>query len=257
MPRKKKLPQHTLASLKAMSRAARYDAIRECVEDDSRLNEDTSLRYDLAPLIFRRTARKPKEGESEESRMRVSYGRADRWNFQHDPWAHLPPSLKATSPDALYRLMHFIQPKKLVSPMDYYKGGIFRFFSPDRRYLCWVAFHKCEVELTFYCPKGDLFVPEDPPWPDALRLEPQTQEEADNWYKPGGTWESFLKQPENHKVFMAHREAQDAYRDQGIVVPWSSGKMRCKNEQGQAWMRLITAIASTPQCIYGGNDFSV
>ena len=257
MPRKNKLPPHTLTSLKAMPRAARYDAIRECVVDESRLSENTSLQYDIARLIFRRTAGKPKEGETEESRTRISYGCANRWNFAHDPWGKLPPSLKARSPDALYRLMHYIQPRKLVSPMDYYKGGVFRFFSPDRRYLCWVGFHKCEVELTFYCPRGDLFVPVDPKWPDALRLEPQTQEEADNWYNPGGTWESFLKKPENHKVFMAHREAQDAYRDQGIVVPWSSAKMRCKREAGQAWMRLIVTLANTRQVIYGGNDFAV
>lgn len=262
MPRKKKLPPHTVQSLKAMPLAARYDAIRECVEDEKRLDEDVSLRYDLAPLFIRRTAGKPKEGETKDARERISYGRADRWNFKQPPYdnirdMHLPPSLKASSPEALYRLMHFIRPKKLVSPMDYYKGGIFRFFSPDRRYLCWVGFHKCEVELSFYCPRKDLFIPEDPPWPEALRLEPKTQEEANNWYNPGGAWETFIKQPENHKLFMAHREAQDAYQDQGIVVPWSSGKMRCKNEQGQAWMRLIVTLANTRHDIYPGNSFSV
>lgn len=261
MPRKKKLPQHTLASLKAMPRAARYDAIRECVEDESRLDEDTSLRYDILPLFIRRTAGKPKDGETEEQRVRVCYGRADRWNFKQPPYEigdmMLPPSLSATSPDALYRLMHFVRPKKLASPMDYYKGGIFRFFSPDRRYLCWVAFHKCEIELSFYCPRADLFIPEDPPWPDALKLEPKTQEEADNWYKEDGPWLTFLREPENHKLFMAHREAQDAYRDQGTVVPWSSGKMRCKREAGQAWMRLIVTLANTRQSIYPGNSFSV
>lgn len=253
--------KHTVLSLKVMPLAARYDAIRECIEDEGRLDEDTSLRHDIPALFIRRTARKPKDGETEEQHTRISYGRANRWNFKEPPYdirdMHLPPSLSATSPDALYRLMHFVQPKKFVSPMDYYKGGIFRFFSPDRRYLCWVGFHKCEVDLTFFCPRGDMFIPEDPPWPDALRLEPKTQEEADNWYKPGGTWESFLKQPENHKVFMAHREAQDAYRNQGIVVPWSSGKMRCQREAGQAWMRLIVALANTPRVIYPGNNFSV
>jgi len=261
MPRKKKPNPYTVPNLKAMPLAARYDAIRACVENSNLLDEDTSLRYDLAPLIFRRTPGKPKDGETEEQRVRVCYGRADRWNFKQPPYEigdmHLPPSLKASSPDALYRLLHFVQPKKLVSPMDYYKGGIFRFFSPERRYLCWVAFHKCEVELSFYCPREDLFIPVDPPWPEALRVEPQTQEEADNWYKPGGGWEKFITQPDNHKVFMEHREAQDAYQNQGIVVPWSSGRMRCKREAGQAWMNLIVTIASTPQDIYPGNSFTV
>lgn len=56
---------------------------------------------------------------------------------------------------------------------------------------------------------------------------------------------------------MEHREAQDAYQNQGIVVPWSSGRMRCKREAGQAWMNLIVTIASTPQDIYPGNSFTV
>ena len=248
------MEKHTALSLKALPLAARYNAIRECLENPSLLDDDTSLRHDLPSLFIRRTA-----GETQKTR--IQYGRAYRWTFKQPPCEirdiHVPPSLTATSPDALYRLMHFIQPKKLVSPMDYYKGGIFRFFSPDRRYLCWVGFHKCEVDLSFYCPRGDLFVPVDPAWPDALRLEPKTQEEADNWYKPGGTWESFLKQPENHKVFMAYREALDAHQDQGIVVPWSSGKMRCQREAGQAWMRLIVTLANTPHDIYPGNNFSV
>jgi hypothetical protein len=255
MPRKN---QYTLQSLKAMPLAARYDAIRECFEDGGCLAADVSLRHDIPTLCIRRTAKKSAplmKGQY------ISYGRADRWNFRQPPYdvgdMMLPPSLSATSPDALYRLMHFIRPKKLVSPMDYYKGGIFRFFSPDRRYMCWVGFHKCELELMFFCPKEDLIVPEDPPWPDALKLEPQTQEEADNWYKPDGTWFQFITRPENRALFNAHRAAQDAYREQGIVVPWSSGKMRCKREAGQAWMRLMVTIANTRHNISPGNDFSV
>jgi len=243
--------KHTLQSLKAMPLAARYDAIREGVEDPEMFDEDVSLTHEILTLCLRRTLPK-KHAE----RRWTEFGRANRWNFD-DNADLLAPSLSASSPDALYRLLHFVGPKKLRSPIDYYKGGIFRFFSPDRRYLCWVAFHKCEIDLTFLCPRRDLFIPEDPKWPESLRLEPKSEEEAKGWYDPNGPWQRFLDQPENRVVFEAHRAAQDDYRNQGIVVPWCSRKMRCQRAAGQAWMRLIVTIANTPMDIYPGNDFRV
>lgn len=63
MPRNKPAP-YTLQSLKAMPLAARYDAIRECFRNPKRLDDDTSLRYNLPSLFIRRTAGKPKEGDT-------------------------------------------------------------------------------------------------------------------------------------------------------------------------------------------------
>ncbi len=243
--------KHTIESLKAMPLAARYEAIREGVEQPDLFSEDVSLLHEITGLCVRRTL--PKKYAQ---RRWTEFGRANRWNFDEEAEL-LPPSLTASSPDALYRLMHFVRPKKFVAKMDYYKGGIFRFFSPDRRYLCWVAFHKCEIDLGFFCPQKDLMIPVDPPWPESLRLEPKTEEEAKGWYNENGPWQRFLAQPENRVVFDAHRAAQDAYRAQGIVVPWCSRKMRCQRAAGQAWMRLIVTIANTPMDIYPGNSFTV
>lgn len=247
---------HTIESLRAMPLTARYEAIRECVENPTVLSEDVSFKHEIPALCIRRTSLKKYA-----KRTWVEFGRANRWNFKQPPYEpgdmKLPPSLAATSPDALYRLLHFVEPKRFAAPLDYYKGGIFRFFSPDRRYICWVCFHKCEIDLTFLCPRRDLMVPKEPEWPESLRLEPKTSVEAEGWYRKDGPWERFLKRPENKVLFDAYRAARKAYEGQGTIVPWSSGKMRCRREAGQAWMRLIVTIASTPMEIYSGNSFKV
>lgn len=194
----------------------------------------------------------------------TNYARANRWNYPEHPLAFgekLPPSLSASSPEALYRLLHVVEPARLVATAkgrDYYQGGVFRFYSPDRRYLCWAAFQKRELELSFYCPPTDLFLPEEPVWPESLRVQPQTEEELASWYVPEtGGWATFLRRPENHATFTAHRAAEEAYRTQGLVVPWSSGRMRCQRPAGQAWARLIVAVANTPWDLYPGNNFRV
>lgn len=255
---KQKRPVTTMEALRAMPLAARYDALREVIERRGEV-EDECLDTALRKLCIRRTWPKGREYPTS-----PSFGIANRWNFNDNPkpdWSDfdLPPSLKASSPKALYRLLHAIEPARLVTkPSDYYKGGVFRFYSVDRRYVCWVGFHKCEVELSFYCPRGDLFVPDEPAWPESLRAEPKTEDEAKHWYDPEtGGWYQFLAVPENAATFAAHRTAEDAYRKQGIIVPWSSGRMRCKRPAGQAWMRLIVAVANTPWDIYPGNNFRV
>ena len=246
---------HTVASLKAMPLAARYDALREIVESGGDIGED-SLKYVLPALCLRKTWPKGREHPT-----LSGYGRANRWNFKEGPHpigeSRLPPSLAATSPDALYRLMHVVRPSRIVTdPSDYYKGGVFRFYSADRRYLCWVGFHKCEVELSFYCPQGDLFVPEEPEFPREFSPPHfETHEELLAFTSQGGTHDRL--RAEHPGRWEAYRDAQDAFNHQGIIVPWSSGRMRCKRPAGQAWMRLVVAVASTPWMIYGGNNFKV
>lgn len=251
-------PKVTVTALRAMPLAQRYDAVREVIERRGEIG-DECLDAVFRDMCIRRTWPKDREHPSS-----PCFGSANRWNFNPDPKPdysdhELPPSLKASSPDALYRLMHVVEPARLVAKSrDYYKGGVFRFYSADRRYVCWVGFHKCEVDLTFYCPRGDLFVSDKPEWPASLRAEPKTEEEARNWYAhPDGGWSKFLSIPENRVAFDAYRSAEKAYHDQGIVVPWCSGRMRCKRPAGQAWMRLIVAVANTPWDIYPGNNFKV
>ena len=251
-------PMVTMESLRAMPLAQRYDAMREVIESGGDV-EDDSLDSVFRRLCIRRTWPKGREYPSS-----PCFGSANRWNFNVDPKPdysdhELPPSLKATSPDALYRLLHVVEPARLVTKTrDYYKGGVFRFYSADRRYVCWVGFHKCEVDLTFYCPRGDLFIPDEPVFPESLRAQPRTKEEAEHWYDHhDGGWPKFLAIPENRAVFDAHRAADREYREQGIIVPWCSGRMRCKRPAGQAWMRLVVAVANAEWDIYPGNNFRV
>lgn len=247
----------TVESLRALPLAQRYDVVREVIERGGDV-EDESLDGVFRRLCIRRTWPKGRVYPSS-----PCFGSANRWNFNVDPKPDysdhmLPPSLSASSPDALYRLMHVVEPSRLVAKSrDYYKGGVFRFYSADRRYVCWVGFHKCEVDLTFYCPRGDLVIPDAPTFPESLRVQPQTEEEARNWHAEGGGWAKFLAIPENRAAFDAYRAADDQYRNQGAVVPWCSGRMRCKRPAGQAWMRLVVAVANAEWDIYPGNNFRV
>lgn len=249
----------TLDALKALKGAARYDAMREVIETGGDIEEECTNDV-FRRLCIRRTWPK-KRGDG----VVAEFGRANRWNFKpyDDPTSKeesmFPPSRSASSPDALYRLLHVVEPFRLVTrgdKGDYYKGSIFRFYSHDRRYLCWVGFHKHELNLSFYCPPEDLFIPQRPAWPDELRAEPQTREEAATWWEPEtGGWH---KHVEKHRdAFDAHSAAERAYETQGVIVPWCSERMRCKNPDGQAWMRLVVAVANTPWLIYGGNNFRV
>jgi hypothetical protein len=241
----------TLDALKTLKGAARYDAMREVIETEGDIEDE------CADDVFRRLCvRRTWPKRLGKHPTLSSYGRANRWNFNPlhrgdketpDQPFQLAPSLSASSPDALYRLMHAVEPFRIVTRAklgDYYKGGVFRFYSRDRRFMCWVGFHKHEIDLTFYCPREDLFIPSEPTWPEALRCE----------YKD---WEAVIAKPENRVLYDEHHAAQELYNEQGVIVPWCSGRMRCKNPDGAAWMRLVVAVANTPQLIYGGNNFRV
>ena len=60
--------------------------------------------------------------------------------------------IKATTPDALYRLLYLIRPVS-VDFSDMYKSGLFLFRSVDKRFLVSVYLFKYELGLYFYCPK--------------------------------------------------------------------------------------------------------
>lgn len=248
----------TFESLKALPLTKRYDAFRELFEK-GRGVQHYMMTDAFQKLCLRKTWPKDRKFTG------VGFGRANRWNFNpmHDHNnREVPFRLPATLPDspkALYRLLHVIEPTKIHSKHDdYYQGGIFRFFSPDRRFMCWVAFQKHELELNFYCPRADLFIPTDPELPEPLRGNPTTQEEFEEWFRPEtGGWATMMKDPVNQALFDEYRKAQDAYNDQGIVVPWCSERMRCKSPSGQAWMQLIVKVANTKHMLYGGNSFAV
>jgi hypothetical protein len=59
------------------------------------------------------------------------------------------------TPNALYRLLYLLKPKHLDFS-DMYKGGLFGFFSADKRFLVSIEFFKYELGLYFYCPKEAL-----------------------------------------------------------------------------------------------------
>lgn len=249
----------TYESLKALPLTKRYDAFRKLFEKGGGVR-DYMLTKAFQELCIRKTWPKGKVIRA------ATFGRANRWNFNPESTHEnrgsvpfeLPPSLH-DSPKALYRLLHVIEPTRIcLKHDDYYQGGVCRFFSPDRRFFCWVGFQKHELELSFYCRSEDLFIPKEPELPEALRCNPQTQEEFAAWLEPEtGGWVTALKDPVNRALFDDFRNAEKAYRDQGIIVPWCSERMKCKSPSGQAWMRLIVTIANTEQMLYGGNSFSV
>lgn len=253
----------SVASLRALPLAARYDAMRAIIEQGQNV-EWARGQAESLPDVFRRLCTRKHWPSGRQHPDMPGYARANRWNYPAQSLGlgvKLPPSLSASSPEALYRLLHVVEPARLVAraqTRDYYQGGLFKFYSPDRRYLCWIAFQKRELELSFYCPRGDLFLPEEPVWPESLRVQPQTEEERANWYVPEtGGWATFIRRPENRATFDAYQAAETAYREQGLVVPWSSGRMRCQRLAGQAWARLIVAVANTPWDLYPGNGFRV
>ena len=244
-------PIHTTASLRAMPLRERYDALRECVEDGSRFDPDESLLHDLAPLCSRATWPKGREHPT-----LANYARANRWNFPRGPRAigdKLPPSLAASSPDALYRLMHVFRPVVKMRDRDFYQTGVFRIYSAGRRFACVVAFQKRELELGFYCPRADLFVPEEPQFPQEIAAAVHADESR--YYTDAAHRAAVIAA--HRPAWDAHRAAEEAYREQGEVVPWSSGLMRCANPTGQAWARLVVAVANTAWDLYPGNGFKV
>jgi len=250
----------TVQSLKAVPLARRYDAMREVIETGGGV-EDESL-----PEVFRKlcTRRSWPKGKPEPDGGLPHYGSANRWNFNPEhridsddskvPFK-LPPSLTATSPDALYRLLQVVRPGRIVAGRsDYYKGGMFRFFSADRRYVCWVGFHHRELELSFYCPAGDLFIPSEPEWP--FTYEDEAEERLHRTDPTKWVQQKFAV-PGNREKADAYKAARKAWQDQGLIVPWCSRRMKCARPAGQAWMRLIVAVANTPWNLYYGNNLRV
>ncbi len=235
------------SALRAMPLARRYDAVRDEVEHPE--GRRVCL-LDWAPLVVRRTM-----GPAERLKARGPwevYGHADRWSY--DPATAEPrePARSASSPDALYRLLHFVGPRRfaLTGKDDYYDGTLFRFWSPDRRYGCHVTFRKCELSMVFVCPQRDLFIAAQPTF---VPVTPWVGDAP----PVGEAWDRFLAMPGNREAFRAWREAEDAYRDQGLVVPWASARVKCKRRAGQAWMRLVVAIANSPVELESGDDFVV
>lgn len=251
--------KYTPESLKAMPLPQRYDAMREVIEQRLDIG-DVILADEFRRLCVRRTW--PKERKHPTF---YGFGKADRWNFNplyktgstEHPFK-LPPSMSASSPDALYRLLHVVCPHSFgLRDGDYYQGEVFRFYSPNRRQMCAVMFQKHELQLVFLCRKRDLFVPDEPTWPEEFRSK-TTEEERLHWTDSEEWWKrKRIEVPNADEALAKYHKARDAYDNQGLIVPWCSRRMRCKTPEGQAWMRLVVAVANTAWDLYHGNNFRV
>lgn len=164
-------------------------------------------------------------------------------------------ALKCGVAAGVYRLAYLVKPRR-VNFGNMYKCGLFRIFSPDRRFMCRVELFKYDLALYFYCRPEDRFIPEVPALPEVFNVQPQTEEEAANWYGVGGTW---AKHVEAHlPEWETYRKAELAHQFQGVIEPeWSTELVSCKSAAGRAWMALIVKAANRKWFVYPGNNLKV